>query len=77
MLTQSLLRVQEDERKQIAYDLHDDIVQDLVSLKMTVDNMLVSYFAAEKYRGVKCFPVGENAGTNPDYPQDNWRNQTV
>ena len=43
MLTQSLLRVQEDERKQIAYNLHDDIVQDLASLKMKVDNMLVSY----------------------------------
>lgn len=43
MLTQSLLRVQEDERKQIAYDLHDDIVQDLASLKMKIDNMLVTY----------------------------------
>lgn len=48
MLTQSLLQVQEDERKQIAYDLHDDIIQDMASLKMKVDNMLVTY-ARESY----------------------------
>jgi len=43
MLTQSLLRMQEDERKQIAYDLHDDIVQDLASMKMNLDNMVDTY----------------------------------
>ncbi len=43
LLTQSLLKVQEEERKQIAYDLHDDIVQDLASLKMNMDNIVTSY----------------------------------
>src|SRR6056297_2328960 len=43
MLTQSLLRMQEDERKQIAYDLHDDIVQDLASMKMNIDNMVYTF----------------------------------
>lgn len=53
LLTQSLLRVQEDERKQLAYDLHDDIVQDLASLKMKVDNLLVTY------SGTACIPHRE------------------
>ncbi|MDZ7795026.1 MAG: sensor histidine kinase [Spirochaetia bacterium] len=43
MLTQSLLRMQEDERKQISYDLHDDIVQDLASMKMNIDNMVYTF----------------------------------
>lgn len=38
-LTQSLLKVQEEEKKQLAYNLHDDIVQDLASLKMRLENI--------------------------------------
>src|SRR6056297_2221042 len=49
MLTQSLLRMQEDERKQVAYDLHDDIVQDLASMKMNLDNMVDTY---DNFKGV-------------------------
>ncbi len=39
-LTQSLLRVQEEEKKQIAYNLHDDIIQDMASLKIRLENMI-------------------------------------
>jgi len=39
-LTQSLLKVHEEEKKQIAYTLHDDIIQDMASLKISVDNLI-------------------------------------
>lgn len=39
-LTQSLLRVQEEEKKQIAYNLHDDIIQDMASLRIRMENMI-------------------------------------
>jgi len=39
-LTQSLLRVQEEEKKQIAYNLHDDIIQDMASLKIRLENII-------------------------------------
>lgn len=59
MLTQSLLRVQEDERKQIAYDLHDDIVQDLASLKMKVDNMMAAYSNEEGITNKELLPLSK------------------
>jgi signal transduction histidine kinase len=42
-LTQSLLHVQEEEKKQIAYNLHDDIIQDLASIKMELENLSTTY----------------------------------
>jgi signal transduction histidine kinase len=39
-LTQSLLKRLEDERKQMSFDLHDVLFQDLASVKMKCQNML-------------------------------------
>ena len=39
-LTQSLLKVHEEEKKQIAYNLHDDIIQDMASLKIQLENLI-------------------------------------
>lgn len=38
-LTQSLIQVQENERKKIAYDLHDEVIQEIASLKMEVESI--------------------------------------
>jgi signal transduction histidine kinase len=39
-LTQSLLKRIEDERKQVSFDLHEVVVQDLASIKMQCQNLL-------------------------------------
>lgn len=41
-LSGQLLRIQDDERRRIARDLHDDLGQQLVALKMTLDNKFKS-----------------------------------
>lgn len=56
-LTQSLLRVQEEEKKQIAYNLHDDIIQDLVSIKMQLENLSNAFGPGEGIPSQKIKPL--------------------